>query len=570
MKIIKQRPLLTNSIICEHSLLNRIYQARGVNTQQEIDYRLAHLLHPKDLKNIDKALDLLTKAHQKQQKIVIVGDFDTDGATSTTLALLALKDLGFKKVEYLIPDRFIQGYGLSPLVAQTAIELGAELVITVDNGISSVDGVALLKEHNINVLITDHHLAPELLPNADALINPNLKDCSFGSKSLAGVGVIFYVMAALRTHLMNIKAVENPPNFTQYLDLVALGTVADVVPLDHNNRILVDNGIKRMQSSLARPGINALFEIARRDITKTKASDLGFSIAPRLNAAGRLDNMAIGVELLLCNDEKNARSLAYELDHLNQMRKSLELEMKDEALNICRKMDKVCEKSSNPYAIVLYQPDWHQGVLGILASRIKDKFNRPVIAFAKENDESEFMKGSARSINGLHIKDVLERIDSQHPHLIEKFGGHAMAAGLTLKCDHLEEFTNIFYKTVKEILGLNPIENIIETDGALQTKEITIATAELIEEAGPWGQHFPKPIFDNEFTIVQQKIVGTNHLKVLLEKDHQLFDGIYFNVDLKQFPDRSITKARIVYTLDINEFRGNRNVQLLIQHIEAL
>ncbi|HGO5815079.1 TPA: single-stranded-DNA-specific exonuclease RecJ [Mannheimia haemolytica] len=571
-KLIKKRPLLTTEILSEKPLLNRIYQSRGIKSTQELDYSLQRLHRPNLFSHITQAVDLLIQAYKQKSRIMVVGDFDADGATSTALAIIALRQLGFEKIDYLIPDRFSQGYGLSLSVAEMVIAKGTDLVLTVDNGISSLEGVELLKNQHIQVLITDHHLPPEVLPNADAMVNPNLVSCQFPSKSLAGVGVIFYVMMALRARMRELNLFENriEPNFAELLDLVALGTVADVVPLDQNNRILVHQGLQRIRTGNCRTGIKALAEVGKRDLLTLQAADLGFAIAPRLNAAGRLENMSLGVELLLCENMESARKLAFELDSLNQMRKEFEQEMKTEALSICAKLPLVTD-SEQTYGIVLYQADWHQGVIGILASRIKDQFHRPVIAFAQESEESEYLKGSARSIAGLHMRDLLEHIDMQYPELMTKFGGHAMAAGLTIHQSQLEMFKHIFNQSISEILAPEQLQGIIYTDGELEAAEFTLESAELIRNAGPWGQHFPEPIFEGEFAILQQKLLAGKHLKLMLQTEQgQLIDAIWFNVDVSLYPDLSIKKARIVYKLDINEFRGNSTLQLKVEYLEYI
>lgn len=569
-KIIKRRPLLTNATLSDNPLLNRLYQARGVQSPQELDLSLKHLHNPNLLANIQQAAELLFDSFQRQDRIVIVGDFDADGATSTALAILALRQFGFEQVDYLIPDRFSQGYGLSVDVANSVLAKGADLVLTVDNGISSFDGIALLKANGIKVLVTDHHLPTDSSPNADAMVNPNLTACGFPSKSLAGVGVIFYVMVALRAKLRQENAFNGKePNITELLDLVALGTVADVVPLDHNNRILVSQGLNRIRAGQCRVGIQALAEVGKRDLANLQASDLGFAIAPRLNAAGRLENMSLGVELLISDNLPLARQLALELDSLNQTRKEFEQEMKAEALAICAKLPNLADNST-AQGIVLYQADWHQGVIGILASRIKDKFHRPVIAFAQDDEAGEFLRGSARSVAGVHIRDLLERIDTLHPDLLVKFGGHAMAAGLTIASHNLTAFQTAFNQTIQTVIEPEQLQGIIYTDGELAGDELTLHTAELLKQAGPWGQHFPEPVFEGQFRILQQRLVGEKHLKMLVENDKgMLFDAIWFNVDLRQFPDLSIKNAQLVYKLDINEFRGNRNIQLLIEHLST-
>ncbi|MCK3654286.1 single-stranded-DNA-specific exonuclease RecJ [Pasteurellaceae bacterium Macca] len=569
-KLIKRRLPLTTVQLSDHPLLNRLYQGRNVQSVQELNLSLQGLLHPKQLANIEPACELLIDAFQQQHRIVIVGDFDADGATSTALAILALRAFGFQHIDYLIPDRFSQGYGLSIAVAEMVIAKGADFVLTVDNGISSFEGIDLLKSHGIKVLVTDHHLPAEQLPNADAMVNPNLTECAFPSKSLAGVGVIFYLMMALRMAFRQANLFQDTePNIAEWLDLVALGTVADVVPLDYNNRILVHQGLNRIRSGNCRVGIQALAEVAKRDLTNLQASDLGFAIAPRLNAAGRLENMSLGVELLICEDIQLARQFALELDELNQTRKEFEQEMKTEALAICAKLPKLTQQQQ-AHGIVLYQSDWHQGVIGILASRIKDQFHRPVIAFAQESDESEYLKGSARSIAGLHMRDLLERIDNLHPNLIIKFGGHAMAAGLTIHQDNFQRFQKAFDDVVEEFAEPELLQGVIYTDGELQPAEFNLQTAELLRQSGPWGQHFPEPVFEGKFRILQQKLVGGKHLKMMVENSQgMLLDAIWFNVDLRQFPDLSIKDAHIVYKLDINEFRGNRNIQLFIEHLSS-
>lgn len=569
-KIIKRRPMATEEKICEHALLDSIYRARNVLSSTELDRSFGKLLAPSAFQHIDKAADLLLEALNKQTNIIIVGDFDADGATSTALMMDALSQLGFHNISYLIPTRFEQGYGLSLEVAEIALASHAGLVITVDNGISSLDGVAFLKENNIQVLITDHHLPGENLPCADVIINPNLQDCSFPSKSLAGVGVAFYLMLALRAKLREIGKFDQKtqPNFLDLLDLVALGTIADVVPLDQNNRILAFQGLGQIKKGHCRPGIQALIEVAHRQRETLTAADLGFAIAPRLNAAGRLDNMSAGVELLLCKEMGKARALAYDLDALNQARREIESGMKEEALRLCKSMPNF--EQDLPYAIALYQSDWHQGVLGILASRIKDKYHRPTIAFAEDKDG--ILRGSARSIEGIHIRDILERVHSLYPGMLVKFGGHAMAAGLSLKAEYLNDFQKAFNQVVKDWVKDDCMQGIIWTDGELPPDLINISTAELLNQAGPWGQAFPEPVFDGEFVIIQQRLLKDAHLKLLVEpqNSHLLLDAIAFNVDRSLYPDLSLKKVRLVYKLNINEFRGQRNVQLLIEHIEPL
>lgn len=571
MKLIKARQAQTEVILSDHPLLNRIYQNRGVRSPKELELGLQHLHHPKLLSNMEQATDLLVACFKRQDRIVIVGDFDADGATSTALALLALRQFGFERVDYLIPDRFSQGYGLSTSVADMVLAKGADLVLTVDNGISSFEGIAQLKSQGIQVLVTDHHLPSEYLPEADAIVNPNLNGCSFPSKSLAGVGVIFYVMMALRIKFREQGLFSGKePNIAELLDLVALGTVADVVPFDHNNRILVNQGLNRICAGYCRVGIRALAEVSKRELTSLHASDLGFAIAPRLNAAGRLENMSLGVELLICDNIALARQFAQELDGLNQTRKEFEQEMKAEALAICAKLPSL-NQSQQAHGITLYQADWHQGVIGILASRIKDQFHRPVIAFAQESEESDYLKGSARSINGVHMRDLLAHIHAQYPDLILKFGGHAMAAGLTIHQDNFYRFQRCFDEAIAQMVEPSQLQGILYTDGELNPQECNLDTAILLKQAGPWGQHFPEPLFEGEFYIRQQRLMAGKHLKLLVENSNgMLFDAVWFNVDVRLFPDLSIKRARLVYQLDINEFRGNRTVQLLMAYLQVV
>lgn len=571
-KLIKRREIPVGNSVSTHPLLDRLYRARHIKNTKELDRTLKSMLNPNQLYGIDQAVNLLVEAYQQQQKIVIVGDFDADGATSTALSVLALRQLGFSDVDYLVPNRFEQGYGLSIPVAEMALEKGVQLLMTVDNGVSSFDGVAFLKEKGIRVLVTDHHLPPETLPPADAIVNPNLSQCHFPSKSLAGVGVAFYLMLAVRAKFreLGIFTAETQPNFTDLLDLVALGTIADVVPLDQNNRILAYQGLMRIRARHCRPGIIALAEVANRNVEQFTSSDLGFCIGPRLNAAGRLDNMSIGVELLLANEMSKARELALDLDELNQTRKEIEAGMKLEAIKICQNLTALFKEL--PYGITLYQPDWHQGVLGIVSSRIKDQYHRPVIAFTQDGEG--ILKGSARSIEGLHMRDVLERIHSQHPNIILKFGGHAMAAGLSIREEYFADFQHLFNQTIADWLDEEHLQGIIWTDGELNSNEFNLETAELIKSVGTWGQGFPEPCFDGEFKILDQRAIGQNknHLKMLLEPKQGgvLLDAIAFNINTRLYPDLSIKQARLAYKLDINEFRGNRSLQLLVDYIEPI
>ncbi|QZY96735.1 single-stranded-DNA-specific exonuclease RecJ [Pantoea dispersa] len=548
-------------------LLRRLYLQRGVKDAAELERGAKFLLPWQSLGGIERAVTLLHQMLQQQRRIVVVGDFDADGATSTALTVLALRSMG-GNVDYLVPNRFEDGYGLSPEVVEQARARGAELILTVDNGISSHAGVDTAHQHGIPVLITDHHLPGETLPAAEAIVNPNLSDSAFPSRSLAGVGVAFYLMLALRAHLRQqnwFSDGRSEPNLAELLDLVALGTVADVVPLDANNRILVWQGLSRIRAGKCRAGIRALLEIANRDARQLAASDLGFAVGPRLNAAGRLDDMSVGVALLLTEDIAQARMLASELDALNQTRKEIEQGMKSEALALCDELER--QNRDLPLGLAFYHPEWHQGVVGILASRLKERFHRPVIAFAPAGDGT--LKGSGRSIAGLHLRDALERIDTLYPGLIIKFGGHAMAAGLSLEEAKYDEFRQRFAALIDEWLEGEALQGVMWSDGELHAQEFTLHTAEMLREAGPWGQAFPEPVFDGQFKLLQQRLVGERHLKVMVEPlgGGPLLDGIAFNVDTSLWPDSSVRQVQLAYKLDINEYRGNRSVQLIIDHI---
>jgi len=551
-------------------LLRRLYLQRGVKEAIELERGAKHLLPWQTLGGIEAAVTLLHQMLLAGKRIVVVGDFDADGATSTALTVLALRSLG-GNVDYLVPNRFEDGYGLSPEVVEQAKARGAEMILTVDNGISSHAGVDTAHQHGIPVLVTDHHLPGETLPAAEAIVNPNLNDSEFPSRSLAGVGVAFYLMLALRAHLRQqnwFSESRAEPNLAELLDLVALGTVADVVPLDANNRILVWQGLSRIRAGKCRAGIRALLEIANRDARQLAASDLGFAVGPRLNAAGRLDDMSVGVALLLTEDISQARMLANELDALNQTRKEIEQGMKSEALALCDELER--QHTDLPLGLAFYHPEWHQGVVGILASRLKERFHRPVIAFAPAGDGT--LKGSGRSIAGLHLRDALERLDTLFPGLMIKFGGHAMAAGLSLETAKYEEFRARFAALIDEWLDGEALQGVIWSDGELHAQEFTLHTAEMLREAGPWGQAFPEPVFDGKFKLLQQRLVGERHLKVMVEPlgGGPLLDGIAFNVDTTLWPDSSVRQVQLAYKLDINEYRGNRSVQLIIDHLWPL
>ena len=548
------------------TLLTRLYAARGVQSQAELDKSLARLIPYQQLKGIDAAVDLLVVALEQRQRILIVGDFDADGATASTVGMLGLRLLGAAPVDYLVPNRFEYGYGLTPEIVQVALTRQPQLLITVDNGISSVEGVAAAKAAGLSVLVTDHHLPGNELPAADAIVNPNQPGCEFPSKALAGVGVIFYVLIALRARLNSLGWYQNTkaPNIAELLDLVALGSVADVVPLDANNRILVHQGLERIRAGRARPGLKAILEVAKRDYSRITSTDLGFILGPRLNAAGRLDDMSLGIECLLTDDANAAREMAAQLDEMNQDRKSIEQGMQREALAQLKELP----VESMPFGLCLFDPDWHQGVIGILASRLKERYFRPTFAFADAGDG--MLKGSGRSVPGFHIRDALSVVAAQHPELISKYGGHAMAAGLTLPEANFAVFSSAFDAEVRRQLREEDLTGRLMSDGSLAVEEFHLELARALRNAGPWGQHFPEPLFHGVFQLVEQRIVGERHLKVVLKTEcgSVKLDGIAFGVDREVWPNPTIRWVELAYKLDLNEFRGNETVQLMIAHIE--
>ena len=547
-------------------LLTRLYAARGVTSQDELDKSLARLIPYQQLKGIEAAVDLLVTALEQRQRILIVGDFDADGATASTVGTLGLRLLGAAHVDYLVPNRFEYGYGLTPEIVAVALQRKPHLLITVDNGISSVEGVAAAKAAGLKVLVTDHHLPGDELPAADAIVNPNQPGCGFPSKALAGVGVIFYVLMALRARLRSLGWYDKQPqpNIGELLDLVALGSVADVVPLDANNRILVHQGLERIRAGRARPGLKAILEVAKRDPSKITSTDLGFILGPRLNAAGRLDDMSLGIECLLTDDANAAREMAAQLDEMNQDRKSIEQGMQREALAQLKDLT----IDSMPFGLCLFDPEWHQGVIGILASRLKEKYFRPTFAFADAGDG--MLKGSGRSVPGFHIRDALSVVAAQHPDLISKYGGHAMAAGLTLPEANFPLFCEAFDAEVRRQLREEDLTGRMLSDGSLAVEEFHLELARALRNAGPWGQHFPEPLFHGVFQLVEQRIVGERHLKVVLKTEcgSVKLDGIAFGIDRDVWPNPTIRWVELAYKLDLNEFRGNETVQLMIAHIE--
>ncbi|CUX96522.1 single-stranded-DNA-specific exonuclease RecJ [Candidatus Doolittlea endobia] len=569
---LRRRPLGDSAVLVKANLkplLKRLYVQRGVCEVGELERGTRGLLTYHSLAGIEKAVDLLVRALEDQRRIIVIGDFDADGATSTALTMVALRKMGAQKIEFLVPNRFENGYGLSQKIVEQAAARDAQLILTVDNGISSHAAVTLAHEKGIQVLITDHHLPGDILPAADAIVNPNLRNCTFASKSLAGVGVVFYLLLALRARLSRsswfIQRGIKAPKLAELLDLVALGTVADMVPLDANNRILVHQGLSRIRSGHCRPGIRALAEVANRDITRLCASDLGFTFGPRLNAAGRLDDMSVGVALLLSDNFPQARKLAAKLDVLNQTRREIEQEMETAAVALCQSM--VSDKHAMPFGLAIYHEQWHQGVIGILASRIKERFHRPVIAFAPAGNG--ILKGSGRSVAGLHMRDLLDRLDTLYPGMIQKFGGHAMAAGLTLELAQFDHFRKRFARLVSEWVYPEMLEGVILSDGELTGQELSLTTAELLRDGGPWGQGFPDPLFDGRFRVLEQHLVGKKHLKLLLKPvtGGPMLDGVAFNIDSRLWPDNSVHTVELAYKLEVKEFHAHRSLQLLIQYI---
>lgn len=574
----KRRPSQSEDLACQfppdmHPVLMDIYRARKIKNITELDNSFSQLIPPEKLKDINKAVEIIFSAIKEQQKILIIADYDADGATSCAVAVRALRKFGANNVSYIVPDRFKYGYGLTTGIVELAKNHAPDLLVTVDNGIASNEGVQAAKDAGMQVVITDHHLPGSETPNADAIVNPNQHGCDFPDKSLAGVGVIFYVMIALRAQMRNEgwfkKNNIREFNLSELTDIVALGTVADLVRLDHNNRILVAQGLKRINKGIAHPGIMALLKISNRRVGEIISSDLGFYVGPRINAAGRLENMAQGVECLLTDDASKANLFASQLDKINSERRAIQKKMQEQALQNVKSLN--FNENSIPFGFCLFDDTWHQGVIGLVASKVKELYHRPVIAFAP-GDNGE-IKGSARSIPGLHIRDTLDAIATKNPSILKKFGGHAMAAGLSIKFEDFEVFSNAFQEQVTSVLSKNSIEETIYTDGGLDKSNFTNEFADLVNMSSPWGQGFEAPVFDNTFEVINSKIVGECHLKLKLKllddenKDGSEVDAIAFNQHEyinKQLPE----KIRAAYRLDINEYRGWRNLQLIIEHIE--
>ncbi|AVZ78887.1 single-stranded-DNA-specific exonuclease RecJ [Zoogloeaceae bacteirum Par-f-2] len=540
-----------------HPLLARLYAARGVTAPSELDYSLAALLPPSALRGAREAATLLADAIEAGARMVIVADYDCDGATACAVGMRALTAFG-ADVHYLVPDRLTMGYGLTPAIVELAARLEPDLLITVDNGIASVEGIAAARAHGMATLITDHHLPGQLLPEADVIVNPNQPGCEFPSKALAGVGVMFYVMLALRAELRERGAFAGrpEPNLANLLDLVALGTVADVVPLDHNNRILISQGLQRIRAGRLQPGVRALFAAAGQDPARATSVDLGFLIGPRLNAAGRLSDMRLGIECLITDEPGRALNLAQELDRLNRERRAIEADMQEEALACLDEID-----TAQSVAISLYQPDWHQGVIGIVAGRIKDRLHRPTIAFAPGTDGE--LKGSGRSIPGVHLRDALDLVSKREPGLILRFGGHAMAAGLAIREADFPRFCALFDEVVGALVDPAALTHRMDTDGALESGWMSLEGARLIEQ-DIWGQGFPAPLFDDIFQVDHQRLLKDRHLKLQLSKGSTRFDAIRFN-----HADGAPPKLRAAFRLGVNEYNGVANVQLMLEHFEA-
>ncbi|MDZ7924405.1 MAG: single-stranded-DNA-specific exonuclease RecJ [Marinagarivorans sp.] len=551
-KKIIPRIVPSGAVLAVSPVLARIYAARGVMDDSQLNYSLAQLFRPAALKGIEPAIALLVEAHQKQSRLLIVGDFDADGATSTVVAVRCLRAMGFNAVDFLVPNRFEYGYGLTPEIVEVAKHFRPDILITVDNGISSLQGVAAAKAAGMKVLVTDHHLPGQAAPDADAIVNPNQHGCEFPTKNCAGVGVIFYVMLALRSELQQLGAFTGaPPNLADFLDLVALGTVADVVPLDHNNRIFVQQGLMRIRAGLACEGIKAIAQVAGRSLDKLRSTDLGFIIGPRLNAAGRLDDMSLGIRCLLEDNPAEALALAAELDTLNKERRAIESSMQADAAGILAAFT-AHDGIEAPAGVCLYQDDWHQGVIGILASRVKDKLHRPTIVFADDNETT--LKGSGRSVAGIHLRDVLDEIATANPGMLTKFGGHAMAAGLSLDKVHLPAFEKSFAEIVGKQAGADGLTPVLHTDGQLSLQDFSVPLARELEAAGPWGQAFPEPTFSGQFFIINQRIVGQKHLKLVLapiDDANQTIDAIFFNIDIAEWPNAQARQLMAVYKLQV-------------------
>ncbi len=553
-----------------HPVLERVYRQRGLADADELDLGLDRLLPPEDLKGAAEAAALLAEGVERDRRILLVGDFDADGATGCALGVRALRGFGAAHVDYIVPNRFEYGYGLTPEIVELARARRPEIVVTVDNGISSVEGVAAARAAGARVIVTDHHLPGAVLPAADAIVDPSQPGCGFASKALAGVGVIFYVMLALRAHLRGRGrfAGRAEPNLAALLDLVALGTVADVVPMDRNNRILLRGGLRRIRAGLARPGVAELLRVSGRDPRRAVAADLGFAAGPRLNAAGRLDDMALGIECLLADTAERARPLAARLDGMNRERREIEADMREQAFQALE--ERAPDGDRLPAALCLFDRSWHEGVTGLVAARVRERFHRPAAVFA-ETDRGRALKGSLRSIPGFHVRDALAAVAAREPGLIERFGGHAMAAGLSLERDRLEDFERAFQAEAERSISPELLAATVTSDGELGAEHLNLATAEALERGGPWGPSFPAPLFDGRFRLVSQRRVGDRHLKMVLrpsEAGSRLrLAAIAFNVDEAARPPPDAAEIRIAYRLEANEYLGETSLQLVVEHI---
>lgn len=568
-KIVKRRQWVDDSHLpAELSpVLRQILARRGLTDGNQLQLNVQGLLHFSGLNQIERAAQRVAQAISQHQPICIVGDFDADGATSTALLMLGLNAFGASRLSYLVPNRFTDGYGLTPGLVERAHQQGAELIITVDNGISAHEGVDKATALGVDVIITDHHLPGHSLPDAFAIVNPTLADSGFGSRNLAGVGVAFYLLLALRHFYREQGLPQAQVNVAQWLDLVALGTVADVVPLDYNNRILVQQGLARIRAGRCRPGILALLRVSGRDLSQLQAQDLGFTVAPRINAAGRLDDIQIGIECLLSDNPARVEALATQLDSLNRERRSTEQSMRDDAEHYLSSLQ--LDNSGLPPVVTLYQDNYHQGVIGILAGRVKEQVYRPVIAFATADDG--MLKGSARSVPGVHIRDLLERVSTLQPDCIQAFGGHAMAAGLTVPQAQFSQFRQALEQVAADWIHEELLQPVIWSDGELSAPDLALEFAQTLREIGPWGQQFSEPLFDGEFKVVQQRILKERHLKLVVTpvQGGPLLDAIAFNVDVKPWQQHTHQAVNLVYRLQQNEFRGERSVQLMIEHVQA-
>ncbi|HEY7642005.1 MAG TPA: single-stranded-DNA-specific exonuclease RecJ [Steroidobacteraceae bacterium] len=552
-----------------HPLLRRLYAARGVQVTSELDLGLNQLIPVSRLDGVPEAVELLCAHFVKRSPVIVIGDFDADGATSTALVVRQLRRLGFAPVDFLVPNRFQYGYGLTPEIVRLAAQRQPALIITVDNGVSSHAGVDEARSLGIDTLITDHHLAPATLPAAAALVNPNAAGNRFPSKALAGVGVAFYLMAALTREMQTRGLHAGGAAVADLLDLVALGTVADLVPLDRNNRVLVQQGLRRIRAGRCCAGVRALLETANRVPATALASDLGYQVGPRLNAAGRLDDMSIGIQCLLTDDIAAARLLAARLAQLNQDRRELELQMQQEAMLAIADMR--AEDPSLPLGLCLFDETWHQGVVGLVASRVKDRVHRPVIALARS--DASTLKGSARSVDGVHIRDVLDAVTVRHPDLVEKFGGHAMAAGLTLRAAALEEFRAAFDAEVRRWMTVEDAIGVVHSDGPLTGRERTLDVVRLLQAGGPWGQAFPEPVFDDCFQVRAARVVGERHLRLdLQDGDGGLCEAIAFrHFDDADAPQvQADSRVELAYRLDVNQYNGLEKVQLVVEYLRVL